>query len=105
MASQAKHREAGNLACLSWCLDTRSPAGVAVEGRVAVVVTAAGGNGKIPAIFLATSHVPAKIYAMLSPNSNPRRSDFASDTGVFPMARAVKIADERGAERLRILTI
>ena len=71
MASQAKHREAGNLACLSWCLDTRSPAGVAVESGVAVVVTTAGGNGKFPAIFLATPHVPARIYAMLPAEFQP----------------------------------
>lgn len=34
-----------------------------------------------------------------------RQPDFVSVTGVFPMAGAVKIADERGAESLQILTI
>jgi len=78
---------------------------VAVESGVAVVVTAAGGNGKIPAILLATPNVPARIYAMLPPDFSPRRLDFVPVTGVFPMARAVKTVDGRGADRLRILTI
>jgi len=45
--------------------------GTAVESRVAVVVTAAGGDGKISAIFLATPHVPAGIYAMLPAEFQP----------------------------------
>ena len=49
--------------------------GAAVEGRGTVVVTTAGGNGKIPAILLATPHVPARIYAMLPLNSSPRQPE------------------------------
>jgi len=58
-------------------------ADAAVESGVAVVVTTAGGNGKFPAIFLATPHVPAGIYAMLPAEFQPAMAGFCACNGRF----------------------